>query len=44
MSGGDVITALDNDNEISFSIIKQTDSGYIPQNYFCKWTVDIDVE
>ena len=42
LSGGSVIKALQDDKELSFSIMRQTDVGFIPQNYFCKWEVNID--
>ena len=44
ISGGDVIEALDNENEISFTIMNNSEDGlgFIPANYFCRWEVKID--
>ena len=45
LSGGDLSKALHHsDNELSFSIVRQSDVGYIPQNYFCQWKFEIDAK
>jgi len=34
-------SALDNSEEVSFSIKRSGDASVIPANYFCKWSIEL---
>ena len=39
-----VTEALNNENEVSFSIVRTDRISEIPTNYYCQWEVKIDKE
>ena len=41
-SGADAKTLLKDGNEITFSILRATEAGIIPRNYFCSWTLELE--
>ena len=42
ITGGDLSTALKDGNTVGFSIAAASELGFIPQNYFCRWDVNIN--
>lgn len=37
-------SSLENEGEISFSILKPLGVSIIPKNYYCRWNVQINVD
>ena len=44
VSGSQMSQTLDNEDELQFQMVKPRGVDFIPPNYFCKWTIDIEVE